>query len=723
MSSSSKDPKTNTAAATAAASGSSPPKKYIRGKYGKLILNPEHTAYMKQQHFQQQQQTKTSMTKNSSSSSNMDNNNTATNPLLNENESLAAPPSITTKGSKDDENEEWVPIVDDNTNHNQKNDDDNTNNNRTIDADDYTDPISLAYLAQLSREVYNFDGTATLLTPETAMDANTDTPAIDSYLNSDDSHTDGGGVVTTDITTDITTTTNDDEHDDQDAPVTVGNNNTNTNTSSSEKKKSRNEIIQIGPDQFSIYEVFLEQNKKNETSNTNDSMNNQENTTAAAEEEEEEEEEEEDQNRNNKKKKTLIVAIAGTFSPMQHLMNIMPHAYQGLYTAQEFWCGSSNGPNTAISESMRTLTTNNYPNTTTTTTSKKTNTTPPEDAATSAYRNGHVHGWEEPAENIYEELMRRLVHTNTNTNEDAPTPTIAKNNHTTSLYEVYDRILLTGHSRGGLLAYYVGLHILQSTASMNTSENPRRVLRVIGFGMPPPLQEIPNEDCTTLQYVQHNVVSVLNRDDPVANNTLPTFVDTHNWKPIVVDIGAKTKHKAPPKIQPPTPAATSRNSKSSSSSSFWNLLGNVVTAAVTVVADKATELKYDLEQNHTIHQYVKLMTLDTNGTENSNSSSSSSKNGSNTSSRMDGSSDSISSSVGDGVVSTTAASSSSSSSIIITDDRNQNVYLLPSSGVVILGRDSNEHDADIDSQCSTSHNEYSKTRRNRRQLQLLLPSV
>ena len=415
---------------------------------------------------------------------------------------------------------------------------------------------------------------------------------------------------------------------------------------------------------------------------------------------------------------------------MQHLMNIMPHAYQGLYTAQEFWCGGSSGPssssscaaattktNTAIAESMRTLTTNNYP-----TTKKKatTNTTHPEDAATSAYRNGHVHGWEEPAENIYEELMRRLVYTNTNTNEDAPTPTVAKN-HTTSLYDVYDRILLTGHSRGGLLAYYVGLHILQSTTSMSTSENPRRhVLRVIGFGMPPPLQEIPNEDRTTLQYVQHNVVSVLNRDDPVANNTLPTFVDTHNWKPIVVDIGAKTKHKAPPKIQPPIPAATSRNSKSSSSS-FWNLLGNVVTAAVTVVADKATELKYDLEQNHTIHQYVKLMTLDTNGTENSNSSSS--KNSSNTTSRMDGSSDSSGSSVGGGVVSTTAASSSSSSSIIITDDRNQNVYLLPSSGVVILGRDSNEHDDDIDSQYNTSHNEYSKTRRNRRQLQLLLPSV
>lgn len=291
------------------------------------------------------------------------------------------------------------------------------------------------------------------------------------------------------------------------------------------------EVIEVGADRFSIHQA---------PTPTGDSQNNI-----------------------GSNKKTICVAICGTSSPLQHIMNVMPHAYQGIYAVG------------------RAFSTKEVNNTSSNTTTSRSSTTVQEDVFASheeAYEAGHREGWTGPARAICQELVRRLGGDNAREFD--------WNNQ-------YDRIFVTGHSRGGLLAYHVSLLL---TRGGNYSEYPEitpfhGILKVVGFGMPPPLSEPTG--AADLAFIAENVVSIWNRNDPVANGSILTC---RKWNPIGVQVGALKRPKKPKQQKP---------SSIRGGSGFWGMVGNVVSTAVEAVGDKATELGSDIDKYHTVEEYVR----------------------------------------------------------------------------------------------------------------------
>jgi len=376
-----------------------------------------------------------------------------------------------------------------------------------------------------------------------------------------------------------------------------GNSNSTTTTTATKFSKERITCIQVVSDKFSIYETTTPTTA----------------TSAAA-------------TTNTAPKKTLFVAICGTSSPLQHIMNVMPHAYSGFHAIE------------------RAFTTNNTTRTTNASSSADRGTSTAGNTGTAfetqeeAYRAGHREGWIEPAEDIYREIVRWCCSNNSNENE----------NNRDAWNAAYDRIVVTGHSRGGLLAYYVGwLLVRGGIATTNTIANVsdndnknentnessghgsctaispfRGLLKVVGFGMPSPLCE-PTENTsndnnindTFRSFVSEHVVSVWNRNDPVANgsssklsSSIKPRADSNSknnpwWNPVSVRVG---KIKRPAASTAKTEIKTGGASSSMrGGSGFWGLVGNVVSVAVEAVGDKAAELATDVDKHHGSLEYFR----------------------------------------------------------------------------------------------------------------------
>ncbi len=259
----------------------------------------------------------------------------------------------------------------------------------------------------------------------------------------------------------------------------------------------------------------------------------------------------------HKPSKTLFVAICGTSSPLQHVMNVMPHAFKGLQLVEQAF--STKDPSNPTARSSTT--------------------------ERDAYEEGHVQGWKDPASNIYEEVLRIC---SKEKESDSPFDLNAK----------YDRIVFTGHSRGGLLAYHASVF-----CSMGTHSQPpyRGSLGVVGFGMPPPLCP-PNDPLERSVCVQ-SVLSVFHTHDPVSNGSLQKFPTS--WNPaqqLSITLTAEEQSERERKKLEQEQAR--RSSTQSRGSGFWGAVGNLAKAAVTAVGDATSDLASNIEKYHSIGEYV-----------------------------------------------------------------------------------------------------------------------
>lgn len=98
---------------------------------------------------------------------------------------------------------------------------------------------------------------------------------------------------------------------------------------------------------------------------------------------------------------------------------------------------------------------------------------------------------------------------------------------------VFDRIVLTGHSRGGLLAVHVG-EFFVGLRECHGSSFFTGDLRVVGFGMPPPLVRNNDRSKRFCNWAKSHVLSVYNVDDPIANGELQRWVPL--WKPLSLQV-------------------------------------------------------------------------------------------------------------------------------------------------------------------------------------------
>eukprot|EP00536_Pseudo-nitzschia_multiseries_P008907 jgi/Psemu1/21775/gm1.21775_g len=273
--------------------------------------------------------------------------------------------------------------------------------------------------------------------------------------------------------------------------------------------------------------------------------------------------------------KTLVVAICGTSSPLQHLMNVKAQAYRGMYAVGRAF---SPKPSPEGSDTDRAAVASNE------------NSNPFENHE-EAYRAGHREGWIEPAEKICHELIRLCG-------------SCDHGNDNKCLNDAYDRIILTGHSRGGLLSYHVGVVLRSGIGSSETNSlNEARIqpfrgtIKVVAFGMPPPLCK-PDHSVDLIAFSSRDVVSVWNRDDPVSNGSIlkPPASSSDWWNP--VSLPFKSPQKPPPK--PPARASSLRGG-----SGMWGLLGNVAAAVVEATVDAAGTLASNVEKHHAVDEYVR----------------------------------------------------------------------------------------------------------------------
>jgi len=374
------------------------------------------------------------------------------------------------------------------------------------------------------------------------------------------------------------------------------NSNHNSDHNATAPEGSSSGIIKVGPDRFSIYE--------HNVSSTS-----------------------------TKSSTTLFVAICGTASPLQHVMNVMPHAYRGLHFVEQALSTKDlyNNTNTNNNNSNSETRSHNETNTKSTT-------------QQDAYEAGHVQGWKDPAKKIYEEvlkacsLLRNSKNTNANSNNDnnnndtphekLQTATPSDSTTTTTpidLNEFYDRIIFTGHSRGGLLAYYAGIvcarginsnsnlnsHTATATATATATPPFRGEMGVVGFGIPPPPS--PPTDPFEINFCARSFVSVVHHNDPVSNGSI---LVCRGWKPAsTLSLGSTPeeqherarKKELKLKLQQEA-RATAAKAKASSirgGSGFWGALGNIVQTAVSAVGDSATELATNIEEHHSIEEYLR----------------------------------------------------------------------------------------------------------------------
>jgi hypothetical protein len=378
-------------------------------------------------------------------------------------------------------------------------------------------------------------------------------------------------------------------------------NSNDSGTNSSEGSSSG--IVKVGPDRFSIYEHTVSSTNSTSTSTST----------------------------------TLFVAICGTASPLQHVMNVMPHAYRGLHfvveqalSTKDF--NNNNNTNSNTSSNSETRSRN------------ETNTNPT--TQQDAYEAGHVQGWKDPARKIYEEVLktcsslRKSKNTNSNNSDSdsdndipleklqlqstatATTPSDSATTTTTistplNLNEFYDRIVFTGHSRGGLLAYYAGIvcargiHSNSNSRTATTTPPFRGALGVVGFGIPPPPS--PPTELLEMRFCARSFVSVVHHNDPVANGSI---LVCKGWTPATtLSLGSTPeeqqerarKKKLKLKLQQEARATAARAKAQASSirggSGFWGALGNIVQTAVSAVGDSATELATDIEEHHSVEEY------------------------------------------------------------------------------------------------------------------------
>mmetsp|Transcript_15505 Transcript_15505/g.31812 ORF Transcript_15505/g.31812 Transcript_15505/m.31812 type:complete len:421 (-) Transcript_15505:894-2156(-) len=268
--------------------------------------------------------------------------------------------------------------------------------------------------------------------------------------------------------------------------------------------------------------------------------------------------------------KTLFVAIRGTSNPIQHVMNVMPHAFGLLHeVGKAFSTNDTDASNRSCNSNDDKI--GNINNSLFKTRGD-------------AYQAGHEQGWTEPARLIYERIVSLCRSANNNgvasTNEN---PLRAR----------YDRIILTGHSRGGLLAYYVGL----LCAKGNQTTTPYTgILKVVAFGMPYP-QSMPSAEDKIAFPPSENVVRVVNMNDPVATKTSVPVVTRsfQNWNPITITVGAP---KAPP--PPPSPATPVKKR-----GGFWQVAANAVQTVVKTAGNKVEEITADVIKYHDILGYLR----------------------------------------------------------------------------------------------------------------------
>lgn len=241
--------------------------------------------------------------------------------------------------------------------------------------------------------------------------------------------------------------------------------------------------------------------------------------------------------------KTLFVSICGTFHAAQHMMNVMPHLATGLNVARHLMGHGK--------DNIR-----NIPN---------------------AYDSGFHKGWMEPALRIYNEFFKHFDR---------------------DLNHSVDTVYLTGHSRGGLLAYYVGW-LFATEAHFGGN------IQIVGFGMPPPQKNPTFEES---EFIKRAVTAVINRNDPVANEA---FIKCFkNWYPKKIVVG-KEKIK-------PEPAETNQEpSQTSGGGSLWGLVRGTIQTAVSAVGDTINEIRQDIETYHSIDEYEMEVSTFQNGSKTS----------------------------------------------------------------------------------------------------------
>lgn len=281
--------------------------------------------------------------------------------------------------------------------------------------------------------------------------------------------------------------------------------------------------------------------------------------------------------------RTLFVAICGTSSPLQHVMNVMPHAFSGLHFVEQALSEKNTNNNSNGSQDRSAPTTTHR----------------------DAYEAGHVQGWKDPAKNIYEEVLRvssapRNEHdeetTAITTSDDAaatPSPPLDVN-------EKYDRIVFTGHSRGGLLAYHAGVCCAKGTESQSPF---RGALVVVGFGMPPPLS--PPSDPLEHAVCARSLLSVFHTHDPVANGSILKLPAAPYWNPLQLSVGLTREEQAEKARKQNEQRALRSASSIRGGSGFWGAVGNLVQTAVTAVGDTASEVTSNIDQYHSIGEYLR----------------------------------------------------------------------------------------------------------------------
>ena len=297
--------------------------------------------------------------------------------------------------------------------------------------------------------------------------------------------------------------------------------------------------IEIGPDRFSIHEHV---EKGNQESASPDSTTTT--TTATT-------------------TRTLFVAICGTSSPLQHVMNVMPHAYKGMQLVERALSTKDSSQNNNNSNNERAS------------------------VDRDAYEEGFVQGWQVPASNIYEEVLRIC----SSAEKDNQEPI--------DLNEKYDRIVFTGHSRGGLLAYHASVFCKKGT---NSQPPYRGALGVVGFGMPPPLS--PPSDPLERSVCVRSVLSVFHTHDPASNGSVLKF--PNSWNPahkLSVTLSPEEENERARKQQ--EQQALRSASSIRGGSGFWGAVGNLVQTAVSAVGDTASELASNIEEYHSIGGYVR----------------------------------------------------------------------------------------------------------------------
>lgn len=260
--------------------------------------------------------------------------------------------------------------------------------------------------------------------------------------------------------------------------------------------------------------------------------------------------------------RTLFVAICGTSSPVQHVMNVMPHAFKGLQLVEQ-----------AL-------------------TTKDSNNTNQQSRANDhdAYQEGFVQGWKDPASNIYEEVIRLCSSHEEETNDSK-----------IDLNEKYDRIIFTGHSRGGLLAYHASVFCSTGT---HTQPPYRGSLGVVGFGMPPPMS--PPSDPVERSVCVQSVLSVFHNRDPVSNGSVLKF--PVSWNPaqtLSLALSPEEEREKARKLQEQQQAKRASASSLRGGSGFWGAVGNLVQTAVTAVGDSASELAKNIEVYHSMAEYIR----------------------------------------------------------------------------------------------------------------------